>query len=78
MIDELSKLHTTPQVISIYRKQYGKDYISYLIEDTQCCSLGNRLAIEACIGSEWRMYARSHIERPIDENKDIIGEMRGE
>ena len=78
MIDELSKLHTTPQVVSIYRKQYGKDYLHHLIEDTQHCSLGNRLAIEACLGSEWQMYARNQIERPLDENKDIIGEMRGE
>ena len=78
MIDELSKLHTTPQVVSIYRKQYGKDYISYLIEDMNNCSTGNRLAIEACLGSEWQMYARNQIERPLDENKDIIGEMRGE
>lgn len=78
MIDELSKLHTTPQVVSIYRKQHGKDYLRHLIEDVQHCSLGNRLAIEACLGSEWQMYMRNQIERPLDENKDIIGEMRGE
>lgn len=79
MIDELSKLNTTAQVVSIYRNKYGaKSYLQKLVQDMQHCSIGNRLAIEACIGSEWWMYARSHIERPIDENKDIIGEMRGE
>ena len=78
MIDKLSKLHTTPQVVSIYRKQYGRNYLRYLDEDMNNCSIGNRLAIEACLGSEWKMCVRNQIERPLDENKDIIGEMRGE
>lgn len=78
MIDDLSKLNTTQQVISIYRKQYGNGYIDELNKDMCHCSNGNRLAIEACLGNEWKMYARSQLERPLDENKDIIGEMRGE
>lgn len=77
-IDELSKLHTTQEIVRKYRKTHGRRYLDKLIADIEHCSIGNRLAIEACIGSEWRMYARSPIERPIDENKDIIGEMRGE
>ena len=78
MIDELSKLHTTAQVVSIYCRNYGKDYLYYLQEDMRNCSKGNRLAIEACLGREWKMYTRNQIERPLDENKDIIAEMRGE
>lgn len=78
MIDELSKLHTTQEIIMKYRHEYRGDYLTALDEDMQYCSKGNRLAIEACLGSEWKLYTRHQPERPLDENKDIIGEMRGE
>ncbi len=77
MIDELSKTLTTQEVVSYYRKKYSKYYQGYLAEDMLHCSKGNKLAIEACLGNEWRMYQREHPERPLDENTDIIGEMRG-
>lgn len=78
MIDELSKTLTTQQLIRRYRKEHGSKYLTQLYSDMIECSIGNRLAIEACLGSEWQMYVRNQIERPIDENKDIIGEMKGE
>lgn len=75
MIDELSKELTTQQVIAHYRKQFGRKYLDELAKDMANSSKGNQLAIEACLGNEWNMYMRDVVERPINEDEDIIKEM---
>lgn len=78
MIEELKRTMTTQQVIHCYRMKYGRKYLDALHEDMQHCTVGMRLAIETCLGGAWEIYMRNQPERPIDENKDIIGQMKGE
>lgn len=75
MIDELSKELTTQQVIAYYRKHFGRKYLDELAKDIPNSSKGNKLAIEACLGNEWKMYMRDVVERPINEDEDVIKEM---
>lgn len=74
-IDILSQTKTTPEIYRHYERQGGVGIIN-LHRDMETCSKGNRLALEALLGYESKLYHREAPERPLDENVDIVQEIR--
>lgn len=71
-IDIHAKLNTTAQTMHYLRRNgYNDNQIRGALEH---CSKGNAIAIESLLQKVPTEYV--HIERELDENKDIIGALR--
>jgi hypothetical protein len=67
LINALSKTLTTAQTIRWFAVR-GIEMVEHLVD----CDNGNRIAIESVI-SQQVIPSRMIVERPEDENKDIMG-----